>query len=155
MSDGRQAEQGYEEGQATQDEQEGGEERSPEGFRSLPERRLTFPEFITVGSVSYRLTDDPVDWQKIENKTMRKGDYGHMDSLTATIYLNPEQADDVKRLTVWHEALHAMLETVCGAPAWKLKGNPDEREEAVIRILESPTLLLLQDNPDLVDYLTW
>jgi len=104
--------------------------------------------------VTYLVTVDPDDWMRIEHKTQRKGDYGHCQHDTATIYISPTCSRDVQRLTLWHEVMHALCETVMGAPIWRYLGpDRNEREESVIRMLESPIVLVLRDNPELVDYL--
>jgi hypothetical protein len=42
-----------------------------------------------------------------------------------------------------------------GSPDWRGLGKEKvDREEAVVRAFESPTLLVLRDNPDVVAYLT-
>jgi len=113
------------------------------------------PASIRVGSVVYTVTIDPDDWMRVEHKVQSKGDYGHTQNLGATIYVNPAATPDVQRLTLWHEVMHAMCETVMGSPNWLDLGEGNaEREESVVRTLESPTLLVLRDNPALVAYLT-
>lgn len=113
------------------------------------------PASVLVGSVTYRVTTDPDDWMRIEHKVQSKGDYGHCDNLTATIYVNPDLSPDVARLTLWHEVLHALCEAVIGSSDWRGLGKAkNDREETVIREIESPTLLVLRDNPALVTYLT-
>ena len=48
-----------------------------------------------------------------------------------------------------------MCETVMGSPDWHGLGKEkSNREEAVVAAFESPTLLVLRDNPELVAYLT-
>lgn len=112
------------------------------------------PGKVLVGAASYLVTQDPGQWLAIEHKLQRKGDYGHADSITAMIHINPDCSPDVARLTLWHEVLHCLCETVMGAPDWRDLGTDrEEREESVVRSLESPTLLVLRDNPDLTAYL--
>jgi len=113
------------------------------------------PEQIRVGTVTYRVTVDPDDWMRIEHSTQTKGYYGHTHSRSAMIYLNPDAAPEQNRLTLWHEVLHALHETVMGNPSWQgLSKEADEAEERVVRRWEHPTLAVLRDNPDLVAYLT-
>jgi len=116
------------------------------------------PSTIRVGTVTFRVTVDRDDWMRIEHKTQTKGYYGHTENREAMIYLNPDGAPDVTRLTLWHEVLHCLDETVMGDPNWlELAGKPedmDAAEEVVIRMLEHPTLAVLRDNPALVAYLT-
>lgn len=113
------------------------------------------PASVLIGSVTYLVTTHPDDWMRIEYESQRKGDYGHTKHDMAMIYINPESTPDVQRQTLWHEVMHALCETVMGAPVWRYLGaDRVEREESVIRMLESPIILVLRDNPDLVTYLT-
>lgn len=118
----------------------------------------SMPAELRIGTVVYKVTVDADDWMRIEHSTQSKGYYGHTHHKSATIYLNPESTPDVLRLTLWHEVLHAVAETMMGSPDLRaLPGAPeskDDAEEAVIRMLEHPTLVVLRDNPELVAYLT-
>ncbi|GIT80195.1 hypothetical protein LLS1_18640 [Leifsonia sp. LS1] len=112
------------------------------------------PAEIKVGAVVYTVVTNPDEWVKIEHETQTKGFYGHTQNTPARIYINPDSAPDVARLTLWHEVIHALSETTMGAPDWRHLGKDrDAREESVIRKLEHPTLQVLRDNPDLVSYL--
>lgn len=116
---------------------------------------MTIPSTIRIGSVAYRVTVDPDEWMRYEHKVQSKGDYGHTQNLEATIYVNPAATPDVQRQTLWHEIMHGLCETTMGSPNWRGLGEEkSDREEAVVRAFESPTLLVLRDNPDLVAYLT-
>lgn len=112
------------------------------------------PTTVRVGQVEYRVTSDADEWLKVEHRTQTKGYYGHTLHTEAVIYLNPDAAPTVARLTLWHEVLHAVLEAAAGAPDWENFGeDKDAREEALIRRLEAPTLNVLADNPELAAYL--
>jgi len=113
------------------------------------------PSTIRVGSVTYAVTLDPDEWVRYEHKEQKTGFYGHTDHETASIYLSPETVPDVQRQTLWHEVLHTVCEVPMGSPDWRGLGKEkSDREEAVVRAFESPTLLVLRDNPKLVAYLT-
>jgi len=113
------------------------------------------PSIVHIGSVVYRVTIDPDEWVRFEHKNQKTGFYGHTDHETATIYVSPETVPDVQRTTLWHEVIHALCETTMGSPDWHGLGKEkSDREEAVVRAFESPTLLVLRDNPELVAYLT-
>jgi hypothetical protein len=115
---------------------------------------LQHPLSVRVGQVIYEITSDPDRWLKIEHKTKTSGYYGHTEHKEATIYLNPEAAQSVTKLTLWHEVLHAVIEAAMGSPSWEGLGKEQgDREENVIRLLEAPTLNVLADNPDLVEFL--
>lgn len=117
--------------------------------------QVEMPDTVLIGSVVYDVTTDPIDWLLYEHANQSKGCYGHTDSMAAVIYVSPDTSSDNQRLTLWHEVMHALCETVMGSPAWLDLGDSNgDREERVIRSFESPTLLVLRDNPELVAYLT-
>ena len=112
------------------------------------------PPELLIGSVVYRVISDPILFALKEGDEECKGAYGFTTAMKATIHLNPDQSPDNQRLTLWHEIMHALAESVMGNPHWDNLGeNPVEREEKIIRLLESPTLLVLRNNPLLVKYL--
>lgn len=113
------------------------------------------PKSVQIGAVLFGVTADPDEWIKVEHSRQVKGAYGHTDNVAARIWVNPDCPTAVQRLTLWHEILHALAETVMGKYDWKHLGKDTEaREETVIRCWEHPTLAVLRDNPDLAAYLT-
>ena len=113
------------------------------------------PGTVQIGSVAYAVTIDPDAWMRYEHENQKTGFYGHTDHETATIYVSPDSVPDVQRTTLWHEVIHALCETTMGSPNWRGLGKEKvDREESVVRAFESPTLLVLRDNPQLVAYLT-
>ena len=117
--------------------------------------KAKMPETVTIGSVIYTVTADPIDWVRYENASQCKGAYGHTEPMMAVILISPETSPDNQRLSLWHEVMHALCESVMGSPKWSNLGEgPTEREEAVVRAFESPVVLVLRDNPALVAYLT-
>jgi len=113
------------------------------------------PSTVQIGSVTYTVTVDPDAWMRHEHEHQTKGFYGYTNHVQATILLSPEVTPDVARQTLWHEVMHALCEVTMGSPDWRGLGKEkSDREEAVVRAFESPTLLVLRDNPELVAYLT-
>lgn len=128
------------------------------GTPALLATSAPMPSEVRVGTVVYKVTADADDWMRIEHSTKTSGYYGHTQNTEATIYLNAGATPDVQRLTLWHEVLHALAETVMGSPDFRnLPGAPDSKsdaEESVVRMFEHSTLAVLRDNPELVAYLT-
>jgi hypothetical protein len=116
------------------------------------ERPTDYPRRIRVGTVTYRVSDTPEDWQHASDAVNKVGETDHM---AGVIRLKPGMAPSVLRITLWHEVLHAIMWSVLGGPRWDHLGDdPDDREEYVVARLEHPTLAVLRDNPGLVAYLT-
>src|SRR5690554_5135815 len=98
------------------------------------------PATIRVGTVTYRVTNDPDEWMRFEHETTQRDAYGMANHKRAIIALNPESTDDVSRMTLWHEVLHALRETAMGSPDWRHLGKDhDTREESIVRAFEAPT----------------
>jgi len=113
------------------------------------------PSTVRVGSITYTVTIDPDAWMRYEHENQSRGDYGYTNHTRALILIDPNATPDVTRQTLWHEVLHAACEVTMGSPDWRGLGKEKvDREEAVVRAFESPTLLVLRDNPGLVAYLT-
>lgn len=116
---------------------------------------MEIPTQVIIGTVTYAITIDEEQWIRIEHRLQKTGHYGHAMNLEATIYLNPGLAPSMVRLTLWHEILHALFESVMGSPDWEFlpTSTKDDREEAVIRSLEHATLAVIIDNPSVIGYL--
>ena len=115
---------------------------------------MSYPKEIKVGSVVFHVTEDKKIWKKVckKGKVKRNLVYGRTDPIKGIIYLNPNQDEDVKRLTIWHEVYHGILAHVTSPTDWRNLGS--EPDETVVQVFDSSTLLVLRDNPELVKYLT-
>lgn len=65
------------------------------------------------------------------------------------IEVSTRQPEDGIKATIMHEVIHAIL-WVYVLP----DGEPEDREEKLTRALAAPLMSVLQENPDLVAYLT-
>ncbi len=123
-----------------------------EGDMTATERSADYPRRIRVGTVTYRVSDTPDDWQHASDAVNKVGETDHM---AGVIRLKPGMTGGVLRITLWHEVLHAIMWSVLGGPRWDNLGDDEEaREEFIVARLEHPTLAVLLDNPGLVAYLT-
>jgi len=116
---------------------------------------MPLPATVKAGYVTYTVKQcTPDEWKNAVDKHLRDA-YGVTQHLPARILLHPDLTDDVARLTLWHEVLHAAIETMTGGDDSQWQGLTEgDAEEAVIRRLEHPTLSILRENPALVAYLT-
>ena len=114
------------------------------------------PDTVLVGSLVYAVTCDEDSWARaVADSAENKGGYGLTNNRRGMIALNPDQPESIRRLTLWHEVLHALCEGAMGSPDWLNLGEEDsDREERVIRMFEAPTLNVIRDNPTLLAYLT-
>lgn len=106
------------------------------------------PPVLHVGALVYTVTTDRQVWLEASVRESNEV-YGFTDHLTASIVLDPKQADSVRRDTLLHEVIHCCNET--SGLAAELGSEWDER---IARRLTPVLLATLRDNPRLVAYLT-
>lgn len=104
------------------------------------------PKHVTVGPFRFTVTlDENACLRDSVNQGESAHNFGLMLPLQQKIVVNPVQGDDMKRDTILHEVLHAIL---MGA------GLEDELEERIVSTISPALLDTLQRNPDLVTFLT-
>jgi hypothetical protein len=107
---------------------------------SLRAENVELPSVVQVGPYTYRVTT--------EKKEPTEELFGECDVHNQVVYLYPGQARDSMADSLLHEILHA---------CWACTGMHDGKynEEQVVRGLTTWLLLVLRDNPELVEYLTY
>lgn len=99
------------------------------------------PEVIKVGSLVYEV--------RVVPGSAREGGYhllGEHDYLEQVLRIGEEVPEPIRPHILLHEVLHAALD-FCG--------HSFEGEEAVVSGLAHVLVMILRDNPQLVDYLLW
>lgn len=104
---------------------------------------MTLPERITIGPLTFRVTDDQQEHVQSIADDMEKA-WGLIRYATGVIILDPNQTDAHKRVTLLHEVMHG---------CWHLGDRSHKNDEKAIRSLTAPLLDVLRRNPDLVAYL--
>lgn len=97
------------------------------------------PKTVKVGPVNYTV-------RSYENLAGDDGKalWGHCNHTSLEVALNNGVAKDFERVVLMHELLHGI---------YHLSGLPDsEQEEQVVNSLAPLLVLLLRDNPKLVEY---
>jgi hypothetical protein len=109
---------------------------------------MTLPESVVVGPVTYRITSRDEDWYAYEQDGggRQRNNYGATWPARATLLLNPNNPDQIQRVTVLHELLHAVSLTA-GHRGGKLT------EERWVSMVDSLLLDTLVRNPDLAAWL--
>lgn len=115
-----------------------------------PEPKL--PSSVRIGAHVYRVTDDPEAWKAHEYEQKRSGLCGSSDHKICNIWINPELGPSQKKDTLLHECLHAMY--YAAGMEQSVKGLHEDMEEVFIVTLTPWIHSLLQQNPDLVSYVT-
>jgi hypothetical protein len=107
------------------------------------------PSAVTVGSQVYRI---------VERTPGEDGGLSdsHAYTLNASnmICLSVELPPARKRSFLMHELLHAMIFTFSQSERNDKSENHDEWEHYFIGLVQEPLVMLLRDNPDLLEYLT-
>lgn len=95
-------------------------------------------------------------WEIVEQKRKHASEqdhFGFTNHRDNTITVDAEQAPSMKRVTLFHEILHA-IKTTFGGSFVPGKGTSfEEWEHYFIGLYEEPVILVLKDNPELVEYL--
>lgn len=110
--------------------------------------KLTFPAKVKIGSQIWEISE-----QKRKH-SVTNNHFGFTSTSNNVIVLDSEQAPSMKRVTLFHELLHAIKITFGGSYEPSSKTPFDELEHFFIGLYEEPVVLMLRDNPQLVAYLT-
>lgn len=101
---------------------------------------IQIPKRIKVGPVTY-----VVDYHDGLSGDDGKSLWGNCDHTALSVAINSKIAKDFERVVVVHELLHAI---------YHLSGIPEsEEEEKIVTSLSPLLLLLMRDNPKLLEYL--
>lgn len=100
----------------------------------------TLPPVVRVGQSQYAVVLRRMD-----------GMFGETDKYKHELHIHPQQAPASMRDTVMHETLHAVFHE---SGAGSVLDIGSAVEEKLICLLAPWVLMLLRDNPELVDYLT-
>ncbi len=108
---------------------------------------MKLPKSVKIGTQVWEITE-----QKRKH-SVSNDHFGFTSVGNNTIVIDLEQAPSMKRVTLFHELLHAIKVTFGGSyqPG---KGTAfDEWEHYFIGLYEEPVVLMLRDNPELVEFL--
>jgi hypothetical protein len=96
-----------------------------------------------------------IRWTIKEDKDVvhASGNFGETHFKSNTIYIDPDQSEQNKRDTLWHEIMHAALWVTGMEMRMRNKENIPTEEE-LVRALSTVQLQVLRENPGLVEYLT-
>lgn len=108
---------------------------------------MKFPSTVKIGSQIWEITE-----QKRKH-SVTNNHFGFTSTANNVIVLDSEQADTMKRVTLFHELLHAIRITFGGSFVPSSKTEYDDWEHYFIGLYEEPVILMLRENPDLVAYL--
>ena len=105
------------------------------------------PSFIKIGTHQWSVTE-------IKRKNQSDNEhYGFTNDKDASITIDSEMPDSVKRVTLLHEIMHAIRFTFGGSFTPSKSTGFEEWEHYFIGLYEEPLTLVLRDNPNLVKYL--
>jgi hypothetical protein len=85
---------------------------------------------------------------------LSEGWYGYTQDKECSIVIDAEMPENLKRVTLFHELLHAVRFTFGGSFKPDKRTDFEDWEHYWIGLYEEPVVMMLRDNPDLVEYLT-
>jgi hypothetical protein len=109
------------------------------------------PEYVQIGPIRYRITDQEADWHAWEKDGGRKQKKmaGGAWNEQALILVNGDTDVQQQRVTVLHEVMHALVDMFT---SYKERTDK-ETEEGWIGMTDAGLLDTLRRNPDLVAWL--
>jgi hypothetical protein len=111
---------------------------------------MQIPKKIKVGSQVF----DVIEKSRHKDGMLNDSTYGYTLETENLIVIDAELAPSRKRVTLLHEVLHAVIGTF-DTSVRPAKGSDFQTwEHYFIGILEDPMIMLLQDNPSLIDWLS-
>lgn len=102
------------------------------------------PNRVVIGPLAYRITRDPKFMTSLRDSPALLGEANHVG---ATISLARDATGNLSTLLM-HEILHAIWFCV-GIPA-----RSDLSEEDFVGLLAAPLVSFIQDNPQVIDFIT-
>lgn len=108
---------------------------------------MKLPTHVKIGSQIWEITE-----QKRKH-SVSNNHFGFTSTANNVIVLDSEQAVSMKRVTLFHELLHAIRITFGGSFQPAKNTDFEEWEHFWIGLYEEPVVMMLRENPDLVSYL--
>ena len=107
------------------------------------------PKSIKIGTQVWEVSEQ----KRKHNSDFHEGTYGYTIDKDNTIVLDVEMPVSRKRTTLLHELLHAIRFTYGGVTTPSKSSNFADWEHYFIGLYEEPLITVLQENPDLADFL--
>jgi hypothetical protein len=114
-----------------------------------PKKYPKLPAKIKIGSQVWEV----VEQKRKHSSEFLDGTYGYTIDKDNTIVIDAEMAPSIKRVTLFHELLHAIRFIFGGSFKPGKTTTFDEWEHYFIGLYEEPVLMVLKDNPELLAYL--
>jgi hypothetical protein len=108
---------------------------------------MKLPKSVKIGTQVWEITE-----QKRKH-SVTNDHFGFTSPTNNTIVLDSEQVLSMKRVTLFHELLHAIKITFGGSYQPSKATSFEEFEHYFIGLYEEPVVLMFRDNPELVEFL--
>lgn len=106
-------------------------------------KKPKLPKKFKVGCIVWRLSFEDLEEQ---------GVHGDTDKEKKVVRIHTKDARDVQRETLFHELMHVAMED-CSVLKHSYSDKYDQ-EEDLIRYISPRLVLILQENPELSDFIT-
>ena len=108
------------------------------------------PKSFKIGTQVWSITErNPKEDFQLSDDT-----FGYTLERENLIIIDKSLVPSRKRQVLFHEILHAIRFTFVKRPTFKKTDDFDSIEHFFIELYEEPVLMLLKDNPELLQYLT-
>lgn len=122
---------------------------SPTAVKKPTSISTPMPKTIKIGSQIWEISEQ----KRKHNAEFLDGTYGYTIDKDNTIIIDAEMANSVKRVTLFHEILHAVRFIFGGSFKPGKSTTYEEWEHYFIGLYEEPMLMVLRDNPELLAFL--
>lgn len=110
---------------------------------------MKLPSKIKIGTQIWEISEQ----KRKHNSEFLDGTYGFTVDKDNTIVLDAEMASSIRRVTLFHELLHAIRFVFAGSFKPGKTTSYEEWEHYWIGVYEEPVLMVLKDNPELLAFL--
>jgi Zn-dependent peptidase ImmA (M78 family) len=110
---------------------------------------MLLPKSVKIGTQIWDITEQ----KRKHNSDFAEGVYGFTIDKDNTIVLDADMSRSVRRVTLFHEVMHAIRFTFGGSHKPHKSTSYEDWEHYWIGLMEEPMLLVLRENPDLLNYL--
>lgn len=111
-------------------------------------KKPSCPSVVRIGIQDFQI----VEHNSQDDPLLAEGNYGYTQDIRNIIVLDKDLPESKKRVTVWHEIMHACRFTFDGSSPKKLSDYEDW-EHHFIAVWENSLLMVLVDNPELTRWL--
>lgn len=108
----------------------------------------SIPKIVMIGTQAYEI----VEHKRKHDSELTDGSYGYTIDRDNTIVIDGEMPIGMKRVTLFHELLHAIRYIYGGSYRPRKDTTYEEWEHYWVGLYEEPFMLMMRNNPEVVAF---